>query len=176
MCNKGVGALEGACPWCKQKGCRMHGTTKYIGAITRTPSDSQHRQHFKEEFKNVDSSSSWKDIKKMHDDRPPGKMTINEAIASGRRMKRAREDDTLTATAVKEKQKQEPFTDVDAFSERFPEWNKLRRTVVDPAHEIMNLIKDILHLSTSSRDSSMAFTKARKEEEQKNGRFIDGQV
>ena len=173
LCNKGVGALTGACPWCTQGGCRMHGTTKYIGAITHTHTRSPLRQRFQQEFKDT---VSWTNIQDMHRATPPGQMTTDEALRSGRKMKRAREGSDLTATELRNLQKEEPYTDVDAFSTRFPGWNKLRRTVVDPAHELMNLVKDILHLIVSMKDTSMAFTKARKEEEAKNGRFMDGQV
>ena len=56
--------------------------------------------------------------------------------------------------------KVEAFTDVDVFTEKFGEiWDKLGRTVVDPAHEIANLVKDILHLVANLPDSSMAWTK-----------------
>lgn len=170
LCNKGVGSLVGACPWCKTTGVRMHGTTKYFGAITHTPTGCPIRADFAAEFKEHD------EIKVLAKKRPAPARTDHEAIASGRKMKRAKADANMTKTAVKELQKTEPFTDVDVWSERFDDWSKLGDTIVDPAHEILNLIKDIIHLITSMKDSSMAFTKARRAEEKSLGRFVEGKV
>ena len=179
LCNKACGALEGACPWCRQQGIRMHNTTKYIGAVTHTPTDSVHRQTFASEFKDYDDDDIKQQLIDLSKARPAQQRTCAQAIASGRTMKRARSDN-MPKTALATLQKGEPYTDIDAFTTRFHKngkiWNKLDKTVVDPAHELMNLVKDILHIISSLKDSSMAFTKARRAEEKSNGRFVDGQV
>lgn len=169
LCCKGVGSLKGACPWCRVEGVRKHKTTKYMDAITHTPSDSALRGRFQEEFKR------HPDLDTLHKQRPPKQRTSVEAIDSGQRVKRAR-DGSASKTALETLKKNEPFTDVDAFSLRFHQWDKLARTIVDPAHEILNLVRDILHLITSMKDSSMAFTTARKVEENNSGRFMETQV
>jgi Ca2+-dependent lipid-binding protein len=174
MCNKGVGAIEGACPWCKIAGMRMHGTCKYVGAITHTPRNSPLRKAFRDAHK----KSKLQEMQVMHEKTAAPQRTIQEALASGQRMKRKKKSDASQAE-VKQMQKVEPFTDVDAWSTRFYRdglWNKLEQTVVDPAHEIMNLVKDILHLISSAPDTSMTFTKKRKLEENSNGRFLGQEV
>jgi hypothetical protein len=179
LCNKACGALEGACPWCRQQGIRMHNTTKYIGAVTHTPVDSVHRQNFASEFKDYKNAATKQQLIDLSKARPAQQRTCAQAIASGHRMKRARGSD-MTKAALAQLQKEEPYTDVDAFTTRFQKngkmWNKLDKTVVDPAHELMNLVKDVLHIISSLKDSSMAFTQARRAEEKSNGRFVDGKV
>lgn len=157
----------------------MHNTTKYIGAVTHTPNDSVHRQNFASEFKDYANADTKQQLIDLSNARPAQQRTCAQAIASGQRMKRARTGN-MSKTALNQMQKDEPFTDVDAFTTRFNKngeiWNKLDKTVVDPAHELMNLAKDILHITSSLKDSSMAFTQARRAEEKSNGRFVDGQV
>lgn len=174
MYNKGVGALEGACPWCKIKGMRMHGTSKYVGAITHTPRNSALR----ETFHNAHQNSKLEEMQVIHKQTAAPQRTIQEALASGKRMKRKRQSGASLAE-VKKMQKEEPFTNVDAWSTFFHSdgsWNKLEQTIVDPAHEILNLVKDMVHLISSAPDTSMAFTKKRRLEENANGRFLGQEV
>ena len=172
MCNKGCTALEGACPFCKIPGTRVHSATKFVGAITHTPDDSQIRADFAREFRNVPHIAAI-----ARQPKAP-RRTIQEAIDSGRRYQRAKEQleqKQITGVEFKNVAQREAFTDVDAFTLRFGtrQFNKLEDTIVDSAHELMNSAKDLLHLVGCTADTSMAFTKVRKEYEQSIGRFTE---
>ena len=144
LCNAGVGSYVGACPWCKQQGQRAHNKTCYAGAVTKTSkvtrTGRQIRSRFQTEFQHGPET-----IKELANALPPAKRTSREALESGRRVKRAKQ--THTQTQYAELKKEEAFYDVDAFSQQFgPSWAKLDRNIVDPAHELCNLLKDIVHL------------------------------
>jgi hypothetical protein len=164
MCNKGVGSRNGTCCWCKARGFPCHSKMCYPGAITEMPDSSKGkrlRAEFKREFQYIP------DIAALADSRPFAQQTIGEAVDSGRRAKRAKNSTTMTKTAISKVVSEEAFHDVDAFTERFgEEWDKLKRTVVDPAHELLNLVKDLLHLMANTESSSMAYTKKRQEVEE----------
>lgn len=151
VCNAGVGAYEGACPWCKRKGHRAHSKTCYTGAVTKISKTSSMGKKIRREFK-AEFEHGPEAVKELATDVPPAKRTLKEALESGRRVKKAKQE--LNKTQYKEVKKKEPFYDVDAFSKQFgPTWNKLDRNIVDPAHELSNLLKDILHLIGNTKVS-----------------------
>ena len=164
MCNKGVGARNGTCCWCKAKGFFCHSKMCYPGAITEMPDNAKGRQ-LREKFKR--QYEQLPEVAALADAPPFAQQTVGEAVDSGRRSKRARLSTSMSKTAIKKAIADEPFTDVDAFTEQFGEgWDKLKRTVVDPAHELMNLVKDLLHLMSNTEGSSMAYTAKRKDVEE----------
>ena len=169
MCNSFPQAITGACAWCDIPGVRVHSATKFIGAITHTEETSRHRTNFRTEFQGFPSVAAIAERPKAK------KRKLREALESGRVVKRAKkqfEDGIISRTELNRIQKEEPFTDVDAFSTRFGNrFNKLKDTIIDHAHELLNGTKDALHLIGNVLNSSMAFTKARKDTEHGYGRF-----
>ena len=169
MCNKDVGSLCGGCAWCKIEGVRVHNKTAYLGAIRHTSKTSvlgkRLRREFAEEFKELPEVA---DLASLN---PPAKMTVHEAVQSGRRVKRARE--TCTKAEYERIKKKESFTDVDAFTSKFGvEWNKQLRNAVDLAHEVKNLVKGIVELIANIPNSGMSWTKERaRREREEYGRF-----
>ena len=153
--NAGVGSLVGACPWCKREGQRAHSKTCYAGAVTKTSKTSTTGQQIRREFEAAFQQGP-ESIQILAHAKPPLKRTSREAIESGQRVKRAKEQ--LTKTRYAEVKKEEPFFDVDSFSRQFgPNWAKLDRNIVDPAHELCNLLKDILHLIGNTKVKAWIF-------------------
>jgi hypothetical protein len=145
----------------------MHGSARYLGAITHTPTNSPLRAQFKKEFKLLP------DIAALGQQRP-APMTDDLALSIGQYV--AGQRAVLNKSNFKKLKSQQPFHDVDAFSKRFPGWGKLKRTVVDPSHEIWNFTKDTGHLLGNTKNKNMQWTKSAREEEAKIGRFLDDKV
>ena len=108
----------------------------------------------------------------------PANMTTAKAIKSGRTVERAiarAKTGSMTAKALKETVRQEPFKGVSVFIDFFGEnWQMIKRIAMDPAHELYNLVKDILALVLSVK--AMNFKPKRLEEEKKLGRFSNLQT
>ena len=141
LCNKDVGSLVGGCPWDKVEGIRAHNKTVLISAITRTSKTTALGKRLREEF--AEEFKFFPEVAALASQSAPARMTTREAVASGRRVECAKR--TMNETQYEAVRKSEPYTGVDIFTENFDEiWDKLGMTVVDPAHELHNLWKDIL--------------------------------
>jgi hypothetical protein len=102
---------------------------------------------------------------------PP--MTTIKAIQSGERMEKAIADCKaayITRSKLLEQAKKEPFKGVSVFQKFFGKhWDMIGRIAVDPAHEMHNLVRDMLGLLLS--EGAMDFKKKRLDEEKKMSRF-----
>lgn len=69
--------------------------------------------------------------------------------------------------------KAQSFYDTSVWCQYFSNWrdSQLENTVVDASHTLQHLVIDTFEIIGQPKDSSMGFTKARREEEQKLGRF-----
>ena len=78
----------------------------------------------------------------------------------------------MTKKDLKALVEEEPFKYVSVFASFFgTDWDIISRIVIDPAHEIHNLVKDLLALTMN--DGSMEFKPKRLNEEKKIGRFSE---
>jgi hypothetical protein len=101
------------------------------------------RESFHEEFKLNDAV-----LRKTQ--KKPAQMTTTKAVQQGEAMKNARiklQNKSMTKTAFDELQKEKAFKDVSVFHEFFgADWDIINRIACDPAHELQNLVKDMLAL------------------------------
>ena len=102
---------------------------------------------------------------------PP--MTTSKAILSGEVVEEAIRNckaRNITKEALKTILSENAFKGVSVFQRFFgPNWDMIRRIAVDPAHELHNLVKDMLGLILS--DGAMDFKPKRLKEEKLMGRF-----
>ena len=91
-------------------------------------------------------------------------------FCSVRVLKSLAEDTKKQQTQTK---KQEPYKDISA-SFKIPgmKWD-IKQWIVDLAHEIGNLIKNMLQLTTNKKKTSLHWKKALRDFERKHGRFKD---
>jgi hypothetical protein len=76
-------------------------------------------------------------------------------------------------TQQKQTKKEESYKDVSAlFQIPSIDWD-IERWIVDLAHEIANLIKNMLQLTTNRKKTALHWKKAQRDFEQKHGRFKD---
>ena len=82
--------------------------------------------------------------------RKPPKMTTEKAVQQGEAMRDAKQklqNKSMTKTAFEALQKEMAFKDVSVFHEFFgADWDIISRIACDPAHELQNLVKDMLAL------------------------------
>ena len=100
-------------------------------------------------------------------------MTTSKAFLSGQVVEEAIRNcksRNITKEALKQILSDQPFKGVSVFQRFFgPNWDMIRRVAVDPAHELHNLVKDMLGLLLS--DGAMDFKPKRLAEEKLMGRF-----
>ena len=101
------------------------------------------RESFNEEFK-LNDAVLRKTKKK------PAQMTTTKAVQQGQAMREAKlrlQNKSMTKKDFDELQKEKAFKDVSVFHEFFGEdWDIINRIACDPAHELQNLVKDMLAL------------------------------
>lgn len=77
-------------------------------------------------------------------------MKTTKAVEHGRTMQRAKDSlnrKSMNQTAYNKLQAETPFKDVSVFHEFFGEdWDIINRIACDPAHELQNLVRDLLAL------------------------------
>lgn len=77
-------------------------------------------------------------------------MTTKKAVEHGRAMQDAKQklqNKSMTKKAFDDLQKEMAFKDVSVFHEFFgADWDIISRIACDPAHELQNLVKDMLAL------------------------------
>ena len=134
------------------------------------------RKRFYEEHKKNDAV--LRAVSTTNDDgdrvnKKPPKMTTVLALQSGQTVDRSvalYKNKSMTAKRLAEIFEEQPFKGVSVFATFFgSKWQMIERTGIDPAHEISNLVKDMLALMLNK--NAMEFKPKRLEEEQKMGRY-----
>ena len=101
----------------------------------------------------------------------PPKMTTTRALESGQIVDRSvalYQRRAMTQKALKDIIEKQPFKGVSVFATFFgPNWQMIKRACIDPAHEVTNLVKDMLGLMLNK--GAMEFKPKRLTEEKKNG-------
>ena len=130
LCCKTTGSKVGIDPWCTQVGVKINtgggGATVYFTAITMLPLDSPIRKQFKTEF------SEAKAVQALWNANAPAKLTIQQAIDSGRRAGGKTKDD-------------EPYFDVSVFH-KVLDWDVYNNSIYDLAHGMANNIRDLFQM------------------------------
>jgi hypothetical protein len=103
----------------------------------------------------------------------PRKMTTEAAVRSGQNVQNARarwKNKSMTKARLDEIIKEEPFKDISVFKEFFgDDWDLIKSIACDPAHELQNLVKDLLALLTDQ--GNMHFKAKLWRTEKQAGRF-----
>lgn len=153
----------GACPWCKLQGVYIHKKVTYPCAVMYLPPEDPLREQYKREFKDV---PAYRDL---HDKGPPEKMTLAQCRQSATRVQEAKT--TGSRADYENAKKENPYLDFDIFSEKFPGYDKLKGTLVDPYHEFSNVCDDMRALIFNVEKTGQYWSKSRRLDEQKYGRF-----
>ena len=100
-------------------------------------------------------------------------MTTTRALESGQIVDRSvalYKRRSMTQKTLKEIIEKQPFKGVSVFATFFgPNWQMIKRACIDPAHEVTNLVKDMLGLMLNK--GAMEFKPKRLTEEKKMGRY-----
>jgi hypothetical protein len=186
ICCKSAPAENGMCPFCKVVSvrCKNNKSAAYVCAITHLSLKASSkeatialREQFYEEHNSNDAvlnrTSKIDNSTGERINKKPMNMQTSAAIAAGRDVEEAIRrfnNRSMSKKRLEEIIKEKPFKGVGAFSEFFgEEWDMIKRIAIDPAHELHNLVKDLLALMQSA--SSMDFKPKRLAEEQKMHRF-----
>lgn len=134
------------------------------------------RDRFYEEFKRNDAvlnRTSKVTSNNIRVNVKPAKMTTQAAVKSGKNVEEAvrrTKNSSMSKNMLKKIIESEPFKGVSAFIKFFgPDFNIIPRIVIDPAHEMHNLVKDVLGLWLNV--GGMEFKPKRLSEEKKMGRY-----
>ena len=154
-------AYNGACIQCKIRGVRITNihTTVYPGAVSFTCKECEHREKFKEVFKELPS------FRQAGLNLKPQAMTMERAMKSADRMSQG-------GLSVEEKQ-MEPFWGPNIFSAILPGTDFVWQTTNDSFHEVANTMRDIFNLMrcNEKQASRMKYTRKRKAFEKTQNRF-----
>lgn len=162
-CCRGRG-IVGGCPWCTVKGQYIHNKVTYPGAVMYLEKDDPLREQYKNEFLDVPGYNE------LHNSERPQQMTLEKCTASANAVLQAKEEGPR---AYKLAKKANPYMDLDVCTAKFPDFDKLKGTLVDPYHEFGNWVNDVRNLIFNVEQTGQQWKKSRRLEEQKYGRFMN---